>query len=249
MREPSPAQLTKLVARRELTEQLRSKTFRVITLLLVVAVGAVVLVPAAIGNGETTQIVGVVGGTSPGIEHAAVLAGKVAGIDHVYVQSMPSEAAARKGLKDGSIDVALIDEQVILLKKEPTAGVDANGTTLAEALAQLIGRYLLHRACAGVAGRLLDSARPHVGSLLGCGGTGSGPATGDHLAPILPLSPRDATVGARRTRRARSAGPARVTDCCPVGWFVPAGQAGAEPPGAPSPPIRRLVHRNGSASP
>jgi ABC-2 type transport system permease protein len=137
--EMSAAKLTRLVASRELSEQLRSKTFRLVSLALVLAVAAGVLVPAAIGDSETSQTVGVVGGPSPGLRNASILAGKVSGVDNVFVRNLESEADARRALVDGSVDAVIVNGQTILLKKERTAGVESTTTSLADALAQLIG--------------------------------------------------------------------------------------------------------------
>jgi ABC-2 type transport system permease protein len=104
-------------------------------------------VPAAIGDGLEVQTVGVVGSNPPGVEQAAVVAGKVAGVDTVFVEQLPSEAAARKALVDGTVDVVVVNRQVVLVKKQPTAGVETTSSALADSLAQLIG---LNRAFAAM---------------------------------------------------------------------------------------------------
>ncbi|MGH2907649.1 MAG: ABC transporter permease [Solirubrobacterales bacterium] len=139
MTDPSPTRLARLVAGRELSEQMRSKAWRTVTLVLVAAVAAAVLVPAAIGNSDTSASVGIVGASPPGLEHVSEVAGKVAGVDTVFVQNVSSPAEARRQLESGEIDVVIVDARSLLLKKEPSPGVQSQTNTLAQALSELIG--------------------------------------------------------------------------------------------------------------
>ena len=55
-----------MVARREITERVRGRIFRVGTLIILLAVGAAIIIPTLHhGGGPTTQTVGVVGALSP----------------------------------------------------------------------------------------------------------------------------------------------------------------------------------------
>lgn len=98
-----------LVAGRELRHHLGTRTFRVVTLVLVLGALAAVLIPSFVtgGDGEDTLRIGV-GPTTQAAAPALEGAGEAQGRD---VQVRVLEAgAARAAVADGDLDLALVDE-------------------------------------------------------------------------------------------------------------------------------------------
>lgn len=98
-----------LVALRSLTEQLRSRTFKVVTgLLLLLSVGAIVA-PQMIGDGETTYTLATVGEVPEGL--AAVLEGaQSAGDFEVEFVSREDRADVRRTVADGDATAGLVGD-------------------------------------------------------------------------------------------------------------------------------------------
>jgi ABC-2 type transport system permease protein len=108
-----------LVARREISERLRSKAFIVSTLIsLVVLVVIVFVAGAASDDDATTYDVGTVGDRPATVAQA--LASLVAGSDEIdravdiTVESYPDAAAAERAVADGDIDVALVGTTMVV---------------------------------------------------------------------------------------------------------------------------------------
>ncbi len=108
-----------LVARREIRERLRSKTFIVSTLLsLVVLAVIVVAAGAASDDGGTTYDIGVVGERSVAVVDAvgSLVAGS-AELDtdvDITVEEYPDAAEAEQAVRDGDVDVALQGTTVVV---------------------------------------------------------------------------------------------------------------------------------------
>lgn len=56
---------TWLIARREIAERSRAKSFRIVTVVLMLAVAAAVVIPALVGHHHKTEKVGVLGASHP----------------------------------------------------------------------------------------------------------------------------------------------------------------------------------------
>ncbi len=131
-------QPTWLIARREMDERFRAKSFRIVTLLLMVAVGAGVVIPAVVGKHHKTEKVGIVGAADPAIVRAAQEAGRVTG-SRVSVRPVDSVASARKLLRAGTLAAVVVNGREVLVKQQQTGGTSSSSATFAGTLAQLVG--------------------------------------------------------------------------------------------------------------
>ncbi len=126
-----------LVARREIDESRRAKSFVLSTAILVLAVIAAVVIPALVSHSRRAQRLGVVGPAPAGLAQAATTAGRVGGVK-VRIVPEPSLAEATASLRTGSIDAALIGGTEILIKQRPLSGTSSS-VSLADALSQILG--------------------------------------------------------------------------------------------------------------
>jgi ABC-2 type transport system permease protein len=126
------------MARREIDERVRAKSYAVTTAIMVLGVAAAVVIPALLGNSQTTAKVGLVGAADPPLRQAVLATGRVTG-DRVDVSTIPSPAVASAELRSGALDVAVVDGREILLKKQPVSGSTSTDSTFAGALAELAG--------------------------------------------------------------------------------------------------------------
>jgi ABC-2 type transport system permease protein len=132
---------TWLIARREIDESFRAKSFRITTGILVLAVTAAVVIPALLGKHDTIARVGVVGAAEPALTGAALAAGRVTG-EKVRLIAVPSLGAARAQLRSGALTAAVVDGREVLIKQQQVGGTSSS-STFADALAQFVG--LVHR--------------------------------------------------------------------------------------------------------
>jgi ABC-2 type transport system permease protein len=99
---------TRLVAGRSITENLRSKTFKVVTAALLLISAAAVVVPQLLGQDETSYTLATVG--RPAEVAAAVdSAAEAAGLDVAYL-ARDDEDAVRRAVEDGEADAGLAGE-------------------------------------------------------------------------------------------------------------------------------------------
>jgi len=124
---------TWLIAARELRLGLRARSFRITTALLVVAVAAAILIPAAVHGHPKTHKVGVVGSTAA----AQLTVRTAARIYNATVQTVAFSdlAAAEAALRDGGVEVVLVPGREVLIARAPYAGVPATASSLEGALA------------------------------------------------------------------------------------------------------------------
>jgi ABC-2 type transport system permease protein len=127
---------TWLVARREVVLRARSRVFAVGTLIMLLAVGLGVALPALLASHPKPSRVGVVGANQAAASSIVTQAGRLSDTQVIVVPE-PSKAAAEAGLRDGTIDVALIDGNEVLVKQ--LALVTNSGGVLPNVLAQLAG--------------------------------------------------------------------------------------------------------------
>ena len=124
---------TWLIAARELRQGWRARSFRIVTVLLVVAVAAAILIPAALHGSPSTKKVGIVG-SGP----AAVLTVRTAArITGTAVQPVPftSLGEAEAALKDGKLAAVLVPGREVLIPRTPYAGTSTSASSLEGALA------------------------------------------------------------------------------------------------------------------
>jgi ABC-2 type transport system permease protein len=129
----------KLVAMREWRQGVKSKAFKIITAILVLATVGGVLIPHFVGGGDSGASVGIVGDVTAGNAQAAKLAGKFVGVDNVEVKKLSGLPAARTALEDGTVDVVLVDDHYILLDRLPAEGVSTASADLGSAFARVLG--------------------------------------------------------------------------------------------------------------
>ncbi len=123
-----------LVAARELRQGTRARSFRIVTVLLVLTVAAAVLVPAALHGRETTQTVGVVGGAEPAATDTVQTAARIAGVG-VKAVRFPDLGTAEAQLRAGTVAAVLVGGREVLVKQAPVPGTTQSGATLSGALA------------------------------------------------------------------------------------------------------------------
>ena len=135
--------LTWLVARREIRDRGRAKSFWVATIILLLGVAAGAVIPALIHSNPTPQRVGVVGTPVTALTQVAREAGRVSGTP-VTVVPLPDAAAAKAQLRSGQLAAVLVGNSVVLVKQQALAS-GSPGASLAGALSQLAGLQKLYR--------------------------------------------------------------------------------------------------------
>jgi len=126
----------RLVAEREIRQQVGSKAFKAITAGMVAAIVAAVVLPTVFdGDGEPRRL-GVVGSVSTAQGEAILAAATLAGAE-VEVEPVTDAASAETALRSGDLDLAIVDGPELLVVK-PLAG--ASGLSrLAAAISQVLG--------------------------------------------------------------------------------------------------------------
>jgi ABC-2 type transport system permease protein len=99
-----------LVARREIRERTREKSFLVSTGLNVVIIVAVVILTTVIGGGSDSYTVGVADPAAQPVAEAAARAAQAVDVEIVVREVQPAEA--RAGLEDGSLDAVLTGSEL-----------------------------------------------------------------------------------------------------------------------------------------
>jgi ABC-2 type transport system permease protein len=127
-----------MVATREITERVRSRIFRIGTVVILVAVAAAIIIPTLHSSGgPTVQTVGVIGHQSPAIEKVVKSAG-TREQDSVKIVQEPSLGAAKSALRAGTIDFVLVDGSQVLLDK-PASNNSPADPALVEDVANYLG--------------------------------------------------------------------------------------------------------------
>lgn len=126
---------TWLVARREIAQGVRTRSFRVSTILLALAVAAAVVLPTKLSR-HPTEHIGLLdpGPPSTGIVQAAA---RIAGVS-ATVATVPDMATAEAQLQAGTMTAVLVDTSEVLVKQTGT-GSSSGSSTLVGAIAQLAG--------------------------------------------------------------------------------------------------------------
>lgn len=108
-----------LVARREWNQRVRSRTFRISTLVSAAIVVAIIVLPQMYGAGvEPTRTVGLVGANSSQVPGILQAAGKQFDIT-VKTRAFAAEAVGQAALRSGDVDVLLVDQRTLVWKAEP----------------------------------------------------------------------------------------------------------------------------------
>ncbi|HEX5119486.1 MAG TPA: ABC transporter permease [Pseudonocardiaceae bacterium] len=124
----------RLVAGRELSTRLRSKAFRIVTLVMVIIVVALCIVLKLIsGSGSSGSTVGYV--PTEQAAAAALPAAAQATGQTVHVRAVPDEAAGKAQVRSGDLDALLTNDDgklTVIVKKDIDAGLRATMDTLAQ---------------------------------------------------------------------------------------------------------------------
>lgn len=128
--------LTGLVARRELRERFGARSFRISTLVLVIAVACAVGIPVLVSGSSSAQRVGVVGSDPAALEATVRQAASVLN-EKVQATPFTSQASAQARLRAGKLDALYVAGRVVVLEQEPAQGASDAKAKLAGAIAQL----------------------------------------------------------------------------------------------------------------
>ena len=135
-----------MVASREVRERVRSRIFRIGTLIILVAVAAAVVIPTLhTGGGPTVQTVGVVGGLSPGTKQVVKAAG-TRNQDSVRFVDEPSLVAAKASLRSGGVDLVLVDGDQVLLNLPADSRNSPADSSLVQDIADYFGVLKAYQA-------------------------------------------------------------------------------------------------------
>jgi ABC-2 type transport system permease protein len=114
----------RLVARREVVEQIRGKSFLISTAITLLILIGIIVVPRLFGVGRpTTFDVGVVGGASPRVGQALAAQADAAGVK-VRLQQPAGLAAAETAVRDGKLDLAIVDGRELVAKSDVDEQLD-----------------------------------------------------------------------------------------------------------------------------
>lgn len=173
-----------LVARREMNERLRAKSFWISSVLLVVAAVAGVVVPAALSRPPAPAVVGVVGHPPSSARTLVALASATSGTP-ARATRFATVGAAERALASGVVTCVVVGDQEVLVR--PATSLSARDEALADSLGRALAlarlddelpaadRALLEHAPASVPVRALPSRR--------------------HRAPSDPLAALAAAIG------------------------------------------------------
>jgi ABC-2 type transport system permease protein len=128
--------LTAVVAQREIRQRGRSRAFAVSTVVLLLVVAAGVAIPAILAHNAKPQRVGVVGAQVTAMTGVVREAGHLTGTK-VTVVPKPSLAAAEAALRDGTLDVVLVNDSEVVVKQVQVASGSGGG--LPDAIADVAG--------------------------------------------------------------------------------------------------------------
>jgi len=122
-----------LVARREIRERIRGRTFRIGTLVILLAVAAAVTIPVLHKGGKSTERVGVVGTLSAPLRITVTAAGPEAGTKVTLVPEA-SLASAKRALAAGRVAIVLVGSSRILVNQ----AIDPSDTSTTASLVGII---------------------------------------------------------------------------------------------------------------
>jgi ABC-2 type transport system permease protein len=105
-----------LIAGREVRERLRSRVFKVSTVIVLLVVAAAVVIPQIRKGGHPQERVGVVGTLSEPLQATVIAAGSAVGVTLILVPQ-PSLAAAEADLKAGKVALVIVDAERLVVNK------------------------------------------------------------------------------------------------------------------------------------
>jgi len=113
-----------LVVRREIVERARSRAMQIAMAVQLALIVIVLVIAAIAGGGGDTRTVGLAGAGSQAYAQPLRAAGS--SLDEtVRTRELPDRAAALRGVRDGSLDAAVIDGREVVVKEETTGPLTA----------------------------------------------------------------------------------------------------------------------------
>lgn len=141
-----------IVARRELTERLRSRAFRIATVIQLAAVVVLLVIAALTSGGSDAKTVALVGPASAPYAEPLRAAGPALDAT-IRTRTLPDRAAAVRAVRDEQVDAAVVAGREVLVKDDPD---DTLAAVVQQTRRQLALRDALERA--GVGGAQLRRA-------------------------------------------------------------------------------------------
>lgn len=134
-----------LIAAREVRQRVRGRTFRAVTIVMLIGVGAAIVIPVLTKSGSTTSRIGVVG-TLSAPERAAVTSAGTAAGTRVLLSPEPDTRTANRDLLAGRISVEVVNAHEVVTK-QPAGTTDTSSTArLARAVAAALGEQQAFQA-------------------------------------------------------------------------------------------------------
>jgi len=115
-----------LVAAREIRERLRGRIFRIGTVVMLAVVAGAIIIPTLTKSTPQPQRVGVVGSLTAPLHAVVVASAKTNGTAVQFVPE-PDQKAANDAVRSGSIDLAIVNGQKIVVD-QPIDANDSSGT-------------------------------------------------------------------------------------------------------------------------
>lgn len=134
-----------LIAAREVRQRVQGRVFRVVTVLMLVGVGAAIVIPAVTKTTTDTSHIGVVGVLTPSEQAAVTAAGAAVGT-RVVLTPEQDTATAGEALRAGRISVAVVDAHQVVTKDPAPAGSSSSTARLARAVAASLGEQQAFQA-------------------------------------------------------------------------------------------------------
>lgn len=111
-----------MVARREIRERLRSKVFKISTAIGALVIVGIIVLPNLKDEKRPTYDVGLVNVASPVVSGAIQASAPAVGAD-LNIRTISDQATARRLVRSGDLDIALIDGKEIVVKSAADPGV------------------------------------------------------------------------------------------------------------------------------
>jgi ABC-2 type transport system permease protein len=126
-----------LVARREVRERVKGRTFLVGTIVILLAVAAAVTIPVLNRGKHSTQRVGIVGTLSAPLRATIVASGPEVGTK-VQLVDEPSRLRATRALKAGRLALVLVDERLVIVNEALSTSDTSTTALLARVISETV---------------------------------------------------------------------------------------------------------------
>jgi ABC-2 type transport system permease protein len=141
-----------LVATREVRQRLRGKMLPAVTLVMLLVIAAAIVIPTLGGNSTHHGKVAVTGRLSTD-ERSAILAAAQQTGSTVEIVEEPTVADAESAVDNGDVDLAVIDDSSVVVKRALTDTDDSDTAQAARALSQQLGEQHAFEAAHLTAGQ------------------------------------------------------------------------------------------------